>query len=146
MPLMRFTPLALAVLLPGGCAVLVPDAERIEIQQGNLLSNDDIAALEKGQTRARVRELVGEPILGTPFRRDRWDYVYYRVEAARPVENPQRLTLYFDERDRVASIQNRYQSPDEPMPEADVQPLPDVDTHGSPTDTDRSPGQYYPGT
>lgn len=148
MPSIRFASLALIALFLGGCAALVPDAQRVEIQQGNLLSKDDIAALEEGQTRARVRELIGDPILGAPFRRDRWDYVYYRAKAGRDVENPQRLTLYFDDRDRVASIQNRYQPPDEPVPEGDVQPLPDVDTHGTPTDNnrDRSPGQDYPGT
>lgn len=146
MPLIRFCSLALAAVFLGGCAFLIPDAQRPEIQQGNLLSKEDIAALEEGQTRARVRELIGDPILGAPFRRDRWDYVYYRAEAGRAVENPQRLTLYFDERDRVASIQNRYQPPDEPVPEGDAQPLPDVDTHGTPTDTDQGPGQGYPGT
>lgn len=146
MPLIRFCSLALAAVILGGCAALVPDAERVEIQQGNLLSMDDIAALEQGQTRARVRELLGEPILASPFRQDRWDYVYYRVKAGREVENPQRLTLYFDERDRVASIQNRYQPPDEPAPKGDVQPLPDVDTHGPAVDPDSGPGQDYPGT
>lgn len=148
MPLIRIVSSALAALLLGGCAALVPDAERIGIQQGNLLSTDDIAALEPGQTRARVRELIGTPILGTPFRRDRWDYVYYRAEAGRPVENPQRLTLYFDERDRVASIRNRYQPPDDPVPEGDAQPLPDVDTHGTPTDAgeNRRPGPDFPGS
>lgn len=147
MPLIRFASLTLIGLILGGCAALVPDAERVEIQQGNLLSNDDIAALEEGQTRARVRELIGDPILGAPFRRDRWDYVYYRTKAGRSVDNAQRLTLYFDERDRVVSIQNRYQPPDEPVPEGDTQPLPDVDTHGGPTDPggDRGPGQDYPG-
>ncbi len=146
MPLIRFCSLAIAAVFLGGCAFLVPDAERPGIQQGNLLSKEDIAALEEGQTRARVRELIGDPILGAPFRRDRWDYVYYRAEAGRAVENPQRLTLYFDEQDRIASIQNRYQPPDEPIPEGDAQPLPDVDTHGTPTDTDRGPGRGYPGT
>lgn len=147
MPLIRFCFPALAAIILGGCAALVPDAERVEIQQGNLLSREDIAAVEKGLTRARVRELLGAPVLGTPFRRDRWDYVYYRAKAGREVENPQRLTLYFDERDRVASIQNRYQPPDEPVPEGDVQPLPDVDTHGPAVDPDGGgPGQDYPGT
>ncbi len=147
MPLTRLASIALAALLLGGCAALVPDAKRVEIQQGNLLSKEDIAALEKGQTLARVRELIGDPILGAPFRRDRWDYVYYRAKAGRDVEDPQRLTLYFDERDRVASIQNRYQPPEDPVPEGDAQPLPDVDTHGPATDAerDRGPGQDYPG-
>lgn len=146
MPLIRITLTALASLLLGGCAALVPDAERPEIQQGNLLSGDDIAALEEGQTRDRVRELIGEPVLGAPFRRDRWDYVYYRTEAGRPVENPQRLTVHFDEEDRVASIQDQYEPPDDPTPEDDARPLPDVDTHGTPTDTggDRGPEQPDP--
>jgi outer membrane protein assembly factor BamE len=148
MPLTRFASTALAALALGGCAFLVPDAERIEIQQGNLLSTGDIAALETGQTRARVRELIGDPILGAPFRRNRWDYVYYRTEAGRELENPQRLTLYFDERDRVSSIQNRYQPPEDPLPEGDAQPLPEVDTHGGPADPDRDrgPAGEYPGT
>lgn len=143
MPLIRFLPSALAIVLLSGCAALVPDAERVTIQQGNLLTGDDIAALEPGQTRARVRELIGEPILGSPFRADRWDYVYYRTRAGRAVEQPQRLTLYFDERDRLASVRNDYRPPGEPLPEDDARPLPEVDTHGTPTDTgrDRGPGQ-----
>lgn len=148
MPLIRFCSLAVAAAFLGGCAFLVPDAERPEIQQGNLLSKEDITALEEGQTRAQVRELLGDPILGAPFRRDRWDYLYYRAKAGRAVESPQRLTLYFNEQDRVASIQNHYQPPDEPVPEGDVQPLPDVDTHGGPTDPggDPGPGQEMPGS
>ena len=148
MPLIRFCSLAAAAVFLGGCAFLVPEAERPEIQQGKLLSNEDIAALEEGQTRARVRELLGEPILGAPFRRNRWDDLYYRAKAGRDIGNPQRLTLYFDEQDRVASIRSRYQPPDEPVPEGDAQPLPDVDTHGGPTDTggDRGPGQEMPGS
>lgn len=148
MPLIRIAFTALAALLLGGCAFLVPEAERPGIQQGNLLSADDIDALEEGLTRARVRELLGEPILGAPFRRDRWDYVYYRAEAGREVENPQRLTLYFDARDRIADIRNHYRPPEDPVPEGDAQPLPEVDTHGGPADPDRDrgPGGDYPGT
>ena len=76
----RFAAVACAALLASGCAALVPDAERIDIQQGNLLSSEDIAQLETGLTRSQVRERVGAPILASPWRPNRWDYVYYRTE------------------------------------------------------------------
>jgi len=142
----RIAPLALAALLASGCSFLVPDAERVEIQQGNLLTPADIARLETGQTRARVRQLLGDPILSAPFRSNRWDYVYYRTEAGRPVEAPQRLTLYFDEQDRVSSVVDRYQAPQDPLPADDGQPLPSVDTHRGSSSGDPAPqGAGYPG-
>lgn len=146
MTLTRIAPLALAALLLNACSFLVPDAERVEIQQGNLLTPEDIARLETGQTRDRVRQLIGDPILSSPFRSNRWDYVYYRTEAGRVVEKPQRLTLYFDERDRVSSVVNRYQPPQDPLPDdADGQPLPSVDTHrGSSTQEPSPQGPGYP--
>jgi len=105
-----FTILVLA-LFPG-CAAILPDAKRIEVQQGNVLTEKDIGQLHDGLSRDRVRELIGSPVLRAPFHGNRWDYVYYRTEAGRDVAQRQRLTLYF-ERDQVTRIVDHYQPPDD---------------------------------
>ncbi len=126
----RFVAAFCAALLGAGCAAMVPDAERIQVQQGNLLSPGDIAQLETGLTRSQVRERVGAPILAPTYRPDRWDYVYYRSEAGREPDARQRLTLHFDERDRVSRIENRYDVPEDPLAGQDTEVVPKVDTGG----------------
>lgn len=137
----RFAAVACAALLGTGCAALVPDAERVDVQQGNLLSNADIRSLEPGLTRAQVRERVGAPILSSPWRADRWDYVYYRTEAGREPGARQRLTLYFDERDRVARVVDLYQAPEDALEATQTKAVPKVETGGKlPIRDDDRPG------
>jgi outer membrane protein assembly factor BamE len=50
---------------------------RIDIQQGNLLEDDDIALVEVGMTRSQVQFILGTPTIADPFHEDRWDYPYY---------------------------------------------------------------------
>ncbi len=50
---------------------------RVDVQQGNLLDQTDIDAVQIGMTRSQVRFLLGTPLAGTGLRKDRWDYMYY---------------------------------------------------------------------
>ena len=50
---------------------------RANVAQGNFLEEADLEQLEIGMTRNQVRFLLGTPMVGDPFHRDRWDYVYY---------------------------------------------------------------------
>lgn len=50
---------------------------RANISQGNLLEQADIEQVAIGMTPSQVRFLLGTPMIDDPFRRDRWDYVYY---------------------------------------------------------------------
>jgi outer membrane protein assembly factor BamE len=139
----RFAGITLALLTLNGCALLAPDAERPDTQQGNYLSPAAIERLEVGQSRAQVRKAIGSPILASPFRSDRWDYVYFRSEAGRPIGTRQRLTLYFDQQDRLARVRNRYDPPESTPTDGDTSVMPSVDTSEEPIGTDgpgRSPG------
>ncbi len=49
---------------------------KIDIQQGNYVTQDMIARLKPGMSRSQVRFALGTPLLVDPFRTDRWDYVY----------------------------------------------------------------------
>ena len=76
---------------------------RIDIQQGNLLDDTDIAEVEVGMTRSQVQFLLGTPMIADSFHRDRWDYAYYlRRGRSRDIE--ERWIVVFFENDRVARI------------------------------------------
>ncbi len=68
---------------------------RMEIQQGNYVSQEAAAQLKLGMTKDQVRFVLGTPLLVDIFREDRWDYVYWRRRAnSREVEE-RRFTLLF---------------------------------------------------
>jgi outer membrane protein assembly factor BamE len=50
---------------------------RLNISQGNLIEQEDLDQVEVGMTRNQVRFLLGTPMIDDPFRKDRWDYVYF---------------------------------------------------------------------
>lgn len=49
---------------------------KIDIQQGNYVTQDMLAKLQPGMTRSQVRFALGTPLIVDPFRTDRWDYAY----------------------------------------------------------------------
>ena len=67
----------------------------IDIQQGNVVTQEMVDRLKPGMTRQQVRFVMGSPPLVDPFHKDRWDYVYYLNKAGRVVEQ-RRLILLFD--------------------------------------------------
>lgn len=75
-------------LLTTGCAY------KIEIQQGNVVTQEQITKLHTGMSPQQVRALLGSPLLNDPFHPDRWDYYYSRSRALETLEH-YRLTLFF---------------------------------------------------
>jgi outer membrane protein assembly factor BamE len=49
---------------------------RIDIGQGNYITESMVGQLKKGMSREQVRGVLGTPLLIDPFRSDRWDYVF----------------------------------------------------------------------
>ena len=75
---------------------------RIEIQQGNYVSQDMVAKLKRGMSRDQVRFVLGTPLVTDMFHADRWDYVFYRERPDKTRES-RRLAVFFkdDRLDRV---------------------------------------------
>jgi len=67
---------------------------KIDIQQGNYVSQDMVAQLKPGMTREQVRFILGTPLLTDPFHADRWDYVYWR-EASNGKRESRRIAVFF---------------------------------------------------
>jgi outer membrane protein assembly factor BamE len=75
----------LAAALLGGCGVpRIPGITpyKMEIQQGNFVSQDMVSQLKAGMTKDQVRFALGTPLLTDIFHGERWDYIYWREDAA----------------------------------------------------------------
>ncbi|MBS0336089.1 MAG: outer membrane protein assembly factor BamE [Proteobacteria bacterium] len=75
---------------------------RIDIQQGNYLSQEMVSQLKKGMTKDQVRFVLGTPLVTDIFHADRWDYVFYRELGSGKKE--QRNISVFFEQDRLARV------------------------------------------
>ena len=49
---------------------------RVDIGQGNYVSESMAAKLKEGLSKDQVRAILGTPLLVDPFRSDRWDYIF----------------------------------------------------------------------
>jgi outer membrane protein assembly factor BamE len=68
---------------------------RMDIQQGNVVTQEMVAKLKPGMTRQQVRFVMGTPPIADVFHQDRWDYVYYLNKQGQLVEH-RRLVLLFE--------------------------------------------------
>lgn len=69
---------------------------RIDVRQGNLVTQEMVAQLKPGLSRDQVRFILGTPLVADMFHADRWDYVY-RFKPGRDDRGVQqrRLIVYF---------------------------------------------------
>jgi outer membrane protein assembly factor BamE len=71
--------LTILALMLAGCSstsMLPFKPHKIDIQQGNFVTQEMVAKLKPGMTRSQVRFALGTPLIVDPFRNDRWDYFY----------------------------------------------------------------------
>lgn len=90
--------LGLTVTMPG-CSI---EPYKIDIQQGNVVTQDMIAKLKPDMTRAQARFVMGTPLVTDQFHPNRWDYFYKFDKAGNPREQ-RRLTLVFED-DKLKQI------------------------------------------
>lgn len=67
---------------------------RADVHQGNLVTSEMIAQLEKGMTETQVQLLLGVPLIRDKFHPERWDYVYF-LERGDGDRQLRRLTVFF---------------------------------------------------
>jgi outer membrane protein assembly factor BamE len=83
----------LLTLLLAACDSLKP--HRIEIQQGNYVTQEMVSQLKPGMTRDQVRYVLGTPLVADIFHGDRWEYVFRRQRADRREVEHRRLSVFF---------------------------------------------------
>jgi outer membrane protein assembly factor BamE len=133
--------LLLAVLVGiGGCSVphRVPEVgdlpliHKIDIQQGNVVTQEMLSQLQVGMEKNKVLFVMGTPVIKDTFHSNRWDYLYLYKQGRKDTER-RHVVLYFED-DRLARIDGDvrpHAGPMEPIPRENRQVL--------------VPNQYKPG-
>lgn len=90
---------------------------KIDIQQGNAVSQEMLAKLKPGMTPSQVRFILGTPLVQDPFHPNRWDYVYRHMKAGKLTEQ-RRVTVVFED-DKLKGIEGDVVAASQP---AEVKP------------------------
>lgn len=107
---MRARILTLVVLLLlAGCSSVPSLLYKIDIQQGNVITQEMVDKLKPGMTRSQVRFALGSPMISDAFHENRWDYVY-RVDEKGQLVEQRNLTVFFED-DKLARIDGTFKSP-----------------------------------
>ncbi|NWG86061.1 MAG: outer membrane protein assembly factor BamE [Hydrogenophilaceae bacterium] len=104
---------------------------KMDIQQGNVVTQDMIAKLKPGMSPSQVRFALGSPLVVDPFRTNRWDYVY-RLEKGGKLVETRRITVVF-ENDKLKGIEGDVTAlpvstkPQEGQPQPAAAPAPEAE-------------------
>jgi outer membrane protein assembly factor BamE len=82
--------LSIILMLPG-CAVY-----KIDIQQGNLVTQEMLDQLELQMPAQKVRFIMGTPLLVDVFHQNRWDYLY-NFQPGGKERQQRRISLFFED-------------------------------------------------
>ena len=100
---------------------------RVDVRQGNMVTQDMVAQLKPGLSREQVKFILGSPLVADMFHADRWDYVY-RFQPGRGEAQQRVLTVFFQDNkllrvagDVVADDPNKVEAP---KPAAQVLDIP----------------------
>jgi len=84
-----------------GCSL--PGVYKIDIQQGNVVTQDMIDQLRPGMTRQQVRFIMGTPLIQDTFHPNRWDYLY-SLQAAGGQRKQERVSLVFNGNNQLSGL------------------------------------------
>ena len=100
---MRLLLISVLVSILVGCGGLgFPGVYRINIEQGNIVTQEMVDQLRPGMTKRQIRFILGTPLIEDAFNQDRWDYMYtLRNGYVTLLQN--RLTVFF-EGDRLTRL------------------------------------------
>lgn len=86
----------LFLLLITGCSSIPSVLYKIDVQQGNIITQEMVDKLKPGMGRSQVRFVLGTALIDDVFHKDRWDYVYRLLQHGNLVEE-YKLTVFFED-------------------------------------------------
>jgi len=94
----RYALLLVAVTLLGGCSFKMPNlgVYKIDIPQGNIVTQEMVDKLQPGMNKRQVRFVMGSPLILDTFEPERWDYLRSMEEGRKKKRTQQRISLYFE--------------------------------------------------
>jgi outer membrane protein assembly factor BamE len=92
---------------------------RMDIQQGNMITQDMVNKLKPGMTKDQVRYIMGTPPIVDAFNLERWDYVYMYKGGRQDEDEAERrrVSLYFKD-NKLAKLEGNYRPTEDADPAA----------------------------
>ena len=129
---MKILVLICAVLVLSGCGSVssfsFPGVYRIDIPQGNIITQKMVDQLRPGLTKRQVNFIMGTPLIRDTFDQDRWDYVY-SFQPGGEDRAQERLTVFFDNGELTHFTGDFTQTPENnqfPNQAAGIRPTPNT--------------------
>ncbi len=101
----------IAMLLLGlslsGCALLHP--YKTPVQQGRILSDEQIATIKPGMTEDQLQFILGTPGVQDPFTSNTWYYIYTHQEKNYPMTEKELIAIFKDH--QLIQINGNYAIP-----------------------------------
>ena len=107
-----------------GCSF--PGVYKIDVQQGNVITQDMIDQLRPGMSTSQVRYVMGNPLVLDTFNPNRWDYIY-NLKPGGHKRQQERISLLFNQQGQLVALAGDFKpglSRDEEILLGDEQPLP----------------------
>lgn len=91
----------------GETKLAFPGVYRIDIPQGNIVTQEMVDQLRPGLTKQQVNFILGTPIVRDTFHQDRWDYLYSFQPGGG--ERAQEVLSVFFENNQLIRIEGDFQ-------------------------------------
>lgn len=93
---MRILFIVLAIACISACGFVgFPGVYKINVEQGNIVTQEMADQLKPGMNRRQVKFILGTPLIEDTFDSNRWDYLYEKRNGSK-VLSESRLTVVFE--------------------------------------------------
>ena len=107
---MRILLISLAMACLSACGFVgFPGVYKIDVEQGNIVTQEMADQLKPGMSRRQVRFILGTPLIEDTFNQDRWDYLYAKRNGPNVLSESQ-ITVVF-EGDNLLTVTGDYLPP-----------------------------------
>lgn len=84
-------------LVISACGGGIPGVYKIDVQQGNIITQEDVNKIKIGMSRKQVHYILGTPLIVDSFHKNRWDYVYTFQHGKKKPEEKKISFLFLNE-------------------------------------------------
>ncbi len=98
------TAILLSVLSACSSVPRIVNEYKIDVQQGNVLTQEMVSQLKPGLSRDQVRFILGTPVLMDMFHANRWDYVYWLKKGSTGAVEKREFSVFFDADGKLARV------------------------------------------
>lgn len=137
MILPRLASAAIVLCMLSACSSIprIVKEYRIDVQQGNVLSQEMVSQLRPGLSMDQVRFILGTPVLADMFHANRWDYFFWLQKGRTGEVETRRFSVFFDADGKLTRVAGDV-TPAQPtdQPSASESRKREIDLSALPTD------------